>query len=46
VIDHPKLCCLLLLLLLLLFLQVGYCQGMAFAVGVLLMFVPEEPAFR
>lgn len=27
-------------------LQVGYCQGMAFAAGVLLMYMPEEPAFR
>jgi hypothetical protein len=26
--------------------QVGYCQGMAFAAGVLLMYLPEEPAFR
>jgi hypothetical protein len=25
---------------------VGYCQGMAFAAGVLLMYMPEEPAFR
>jgi hypothetical protein len=27
-------------------LQIGYCQGMAFAAGVLLMYMPEEPAFR
>lgn len=27
-------------------LQVGYCQGMAFAAGVLLMYMPEAPAFR
>lgn len=27
-------------------LQVGYCQGMAFVAGLLLMYVPEEPAFR
>ena len=27
-------------------LQVGYCQGMAFVAGVLLMFVPEEPAWQ
>jgi hypothetical protein len=27
-------------------LQVGYCQGMAFAAGVLLMYMPEEPAYR
>ena len=26
--------------------QVGYCQGMAFVTGVILMYVPEEPAFR
>ncbi len=26
--------------------EVGYCQGMAFLVGVLLMYLPEEPAFR
>lgn len=26
--------------------EVGYCQGMAFAAGVLLMYMPEEPAFR
>lgn len=26
--------------------QVGYCQGMAFIAGILLMYVPEEPAFR
>lgn len=25
--------------------QVGYCQGMAFVTGVILMYVPEEPAF-
>jgi Rab-GTPase-TBC domain len=28
------------------FLQVGYCQGMAFVAGVLLMYLPEEPAFK
>jgi hypothetical protein len=27
-------------------LQVGYCQGMAFPAGVLLMYLPEEHAFR
>ncbi len=27
-------------------LEVGYCQGMAFAAGVLLMYLPTEPAFR
>lgn len=27
-------------------LEVGYCQGMAFIAGILLMYVPEEPAFR
>ncbi|KAK9845160.1 hypothetical protein WJX84_009764 [Apatococcus fuscideae] len=27
-------------------LEVGYCQGMAFVAGLLLMYVPEEPAFR
>lgn len=27
-------------------LEVGYCQGMAFSVGILLMYLPEEPAFR
>ena len=27
-------------------LEVGYCQGMAFAAGILLMYLPEEPAFR
>ena len=27
-------------------LQVGYCQGMAFCAGILLMYLPEEPAFR
>lgn len=26
--------------------QVGYCQGMAFVAGVVLMYLPEEPAFR
>ena len=26
--------------------QVGYCQGMAFVVGLLLFYVPEEPAFQ
>ena len=26
--------------------QVGYCQGMAFVAGVLLMFVPEEAAWQ
>ena len=26
--------------------QTGYCQGMAFVAGVLLMFVPEEPAWQ
>jgi hypothetical protein len=25
--------------------EIGYCQGQAFAAGVLLMFVPEETAF-
>lgn len=25
--------------------EVGYCQGMAFAAGILLMYLPEEPAF-
>lgn len=25
--------------------QVGYCQGMAFSAGVLLMYVPQEAAF-
>ena len=28
------------------YLQVGYCQGMAFCAGILLMYLPEEPAFR
>lgn len=27
-------------------LEVGYCQGMAFVAGVILMYLPEEPAFR
>jgi len=27
-------------------LEVGYCQGMAFVAGVLLMYLPEEPAFQ
>lgn len=27
-------------------LEVGYCQGMAFLVGLLLFYVPEEPAFQ
>eukprot|EP00884_Botryococcus_braunii_P004172 jgi/Botrbrau1/13756/Bobra.0056s0013.2 len=27
-------------------LEVGYCQGMAFVAGVLLMYLPEEPAFK
>mmetsp|Transcript_8975 Transcript_8975/g.19213 ORF Transcript_8975/g.19213 Transcript_8975/m.19213 type:complete len:756 (+) Transcript_8975:92-2359(+) len=27
-------------------LEVGYCQGMAFAAGVLLMYLPDEPSFR
>lgn len=27
-------------------LEVGYCQGMAFVAGLLLMYLPEEPAFR
>ncbi|GAX84229.1 hypothetical protein CEUSTIGMA_g11652.t1 [Chlamydomonas eustigma] len=27
-------------------LEVGYCQGMAFVAGILLMYLPEEPAFR
>ena len=27
-------------------LEVGYCQGMAFVAGVLLMYLPEEAAFR
>jgi hypothetical protein len=26
--------------------QVGYCQGMAFLVGLLLFYVSEEPAFQ
>jgi hypothetical protein len=26
-------------------LQVSYCQGMAFVAGVVLMYLPEEPAF-
>ena len=26
--------------------QVGYCQGMAFVAGCILMYVPEEAAFR
>ena len=26
--------------------QVNYCQGMAFVAGVILMYLPEEPAFR
>lgn len=26
--------------------QVSYCQGMAFVAGVVLMYLPEEPAFR
>eukprot|EP01025_Chloroclados_australasicus_P028418 TRINITY_DN28172_c0_g1_i4.p1 TRINITY_DN28172_c0_g1~~TRINITY_DN28172_c0_g1_i4.p1 ORF type:complete len:490 (-),score=97.58 TRINITY_DN28172_c0_g1_i4:434-1903(-) len=26
--------------------EVGYCQGMAFIVGILLMYLDEEPAFR
>ncbi len=26
--------------------EVGYCQGMAFPAGVLLMYLPQEPAFR
>lgn len=26
--------------------EVGYCQGMAFSAGILLMYMPEEPAFR
>ena len=25
--------------------QVSYCQGMAFVAGVILMYLPEEPAF-
>lgn len=29
-----------------LYVQVGYCQGMAFVAGVILMYLPEEPAFR
>lgn len=27
-------------------LQVGYCQGMAFVAGIILMYLPEEPAYR
>ncbi len=27
-------------------LQTGYCQGMAFVAGIVLMYLPEEPAFR
>ncbi|KAK9818215.1 hypothetical protein WJX72_008962 [[Myrmecia] bisecta] len=27
-------------------LEVGYCQGMAFVAGIILMYVPEEPSFR
>jgi len=27
-------------------LQAGYCQGMAFVAGLLLFYVPEEPAFQ
>ncbi|CAD7696907.1 unnamed protein product [Ostreobium quekettii] len=27
-------------------LEVGYCQGMAFVAGVILLYLPEEPAFR
>lgn len=27
-------------------LEVSYCQGMAFVAGLLLMYLPEEPAFR
>ncbi|KAG1657940.1 hypothetical protein FOA52_000971 [Chlamydomonas sp. UWO 241] len=27
-------------------LEVGYCQGMAFAAGIILMYLPQEPAFR
>lgn len=26
--------------------QVSYCQGMAFVAGVVLMYLPEEPAFQ
>lgn len=26
--------------------QVGYCQGMAFVTGIILMYLPEEPAFQ
>ena len=26
--------------------QVNYCQGMAFVAGIILMYLPEEPAFR
>ena len=26
--------------------QVGYCQGMAFVTGIVLMYLPEEPAFK
>lgn len=25
--------------------QVSYCQGMAFVAGIILMYLPEEPAF-
>ncbi len=26
--------------------KVGYCQGMAFVTGIVLMYLPEEPAFQ
>ena len=35
-ISGPRLCTL----------QVNYCQGMAFVAGIILMYLPEEPAFR
>ena len=38
--EPPSCCCLLHCS------QVGYCQGMAFVAGLLLFYVPEEPAFQ
>ena len=35
-VSGPRLCTL----------QVNYCQGMAFVAGIILMYLPEEPAFR